>query len=726
MATINSDVVRFSPSGLCDSLDETNTAPGGMAILQNLIPDPTTKNLWACRPAATPLTAGPILPADFNADFNTDFNSLSGGAGPIVVIKAIGNLLYGMRNSITYSGYDEPFIFNLLTNTFVLVNNITSSNLPATQASSGDWAPPTIDTVGVNVIVTHPGFTGSNYIGWFNVSNPNNIFWNAGNLAAPGAVQSLGTITGGSGYTNGTYPLVTFTCASALTLGTLVGGSGYIAGFYYNVPLTGGSGSGAQATVQVAGGAVTVVTITRGGVGYAVNDTLSASNTNLGGTGAGFSIKVATISAGTGMTGYVTVALGAVSSIVILNSGSGYNTTDVVTTAAANIGGTGSGFSAAIALTYYGLITFTSPPSWVSQFAQRAYFGVNPTVGQPSVVFTDVLFLNCSNANQALTFGDSLKLTAAHGLPLNNQNGGVIQSLLVFKSTNNIYQITGDYIGSTLSVNTLNAATGTLSPWSIVDTPRGVAFLAPDGYRVVDFFARISDPIGVAGEGVVYPFLNNLYPSRVASSCNANVMRVNVQPSNVVGTPYQEYWYDISRNLWSGPHTFPAQAITAYNNEFIIVPRAVPAQLFASAVVPNPTTSSIENGAQMQFVFQTAMMADPGALSMMNVADLTVNMALVTGQAQINMALIDQDGSVYNSVSYQVTGAPSKWGAMTWGSPTVWRGASNSLRPRRAAFTAPVVYRRIAVYVSGPCAQGFQIGDIFLRRQILDYTQATL
>jgi len=194
----------------------------------------------------------------------------------------------------------------------------------------------------------------------------------------------------------------------------------------------------------------------------------------------------------------------------------------------------------------------------------------------------------------------------------------------------------------------------------------------------------------------------------------------------VNGTPYQEYWYDISRNVWSGPHTFPAQTLAAYNNAFVIVPRAAPSQLFMSAVVPNPTSSSVENGTQMQFVFQTTMMADPGAFAMMNLADLTVNMALVAGQAQINIAAIDQDGSVYNSVSYQVAGVTSKWGSMTWGSPTVWRGASNSLRPRRAAFTAPIVYRRLAVYVSGPCAQGFQIGDIFLRRQILDYPQATL
>lgn len=81
-----------------------------------------------------------------------------------------------------------------------------------------------------------------------------------------------------------------------LTLGTITPGSGYsAAGTYNNVPLTGGSGSGAQATIVVAGGVVTTVTITRRGRNYTAGNTLSASNANLGGAGSGFSIPVGTI-----------------------------------------------------------------------------------------------------------------------------------------------------------------------------------------------------------------------------------------------------------------------------------------------------------------------------------------------------------------------------------------------------------------------------------------------
>ena len=78
-------------------------------------------------------------------------------------------------------------------------------------------------------------------------------------------------------------------------LGAITGGSAYTAGTYFNVPLTGGTGSGALATITVSGGAVTVVTITNGGLQYTAGGSLSASATNIGGTGSGFSVLINTV-----------------------------------------------------------------------------------------------------------------------------------------------------------------------------------------------------------------------------------------------------------------------------------------------------------------------------------------------------------------------------------------------------------------------------------------------
>lgn len=114
----------------------------------------------------------------------------------------------------------------------------------------------------------------------------NNIFtgWSGG-------VQVIGVDNNGvgSGVSDFTFN------GQVLTLGVIVPGSGYTTGTYSNVALTGGAGTGAKATITVAGGVVTTVTLTQGGVGYAVGNSLTAAASTIGGTGAGFSIPVATI-----------------------------------------------------------------------------------------------------------------------------------------------------------------------------------------------------------------------------------------------------------------------------------------------------------------------------------------------------------------------------------------------------------------------------------------------
>jgi hypothetical protein len=68
-------------------------------------------------------------------------------------------------------------------------------------------------------------------------------------------------------------------------------GSGYTNGTYTNKLLTGGSGTGATATIVVSGGKVTTVTITSHGTGYKTTDILSASLP----VGSGFQLSVTSL-----------------------------------------------------------------------------------------------------------------------------------------------------------------------------------------------------------------------------------------------------------------------------------------------------------------------------------------------------------------------------------------------------------------------------------------------
>lgn len=91
---------------------------------------------------------------------------------------------------------------------------------------------------------------------------------------------------------NVTFAMLTGTTGRILAGSIAAGGTGYVSATYTAVPLTGGMGTGAAATVVVTGGVVTSVTITASGTGYSLNDTISASNTNLGGSGSGFAYAV--------------------------------------------------------------------------------------------------------------------------------------------------------------------------------------------------------------------------------------------------------------------------------------------------------------------------------------------------------------------------------------------------------------------------------------------------
>jgi hypothetical protein len=86
-----------------------------------------------------------------------------------------------------------------------------------------------------------------------------------------------------------------------LTLSPVSTGSGYtpLSGSknYYQVPLTGGSGTGAVANISVVNGHITSAQIVSGGVGYHTGNTLSVNSSDVGGTGSGFSISVLSINA---------------------------------------------------------------------------------------------------------------------------------------------------------------------------------------------------------------------------------------------------------------------------------------------------------------------------------------------------------------------------------------------------------------------------------------------
>jgi hypothetical protein len=126
--------------------------------------------------------------------------------------------------------------------------------------------------------IADPNFLGSNFVDYidtyfvFNQPGTSNLYISLSEVSFQMLTQSsIGTgviSSAGSSYTNGTY---------------------------YGVPMSGGTGIGAMATITVAGAAVTGVTIDNPGQGFAAGQVLTVAASHMGGSGTGFTYTISTM-----------------------------------------------------------------------------------------------------------------------------------------------------------------------------------------------------------------------------------------------------------------------------------------------------------------------------------------------------------------------------------------------------------------------------------------------
>jgi hypothetical protein len=397
------------------------------------------------------------------------------------------------------------------------------------------------------------------------------------------------------------------------------------------------------------------------------------------------------------------------------------------------------GFSG-IGSNFFGLINISNPaaPTWTSancsgnalpdvpvfcaNFYNRAYFGCNPPGGTPAVLASNPLVPGTRTNPYALTFGNNLRLTAAAPLSLTNQLGGQVQALIVFQGSRGCFQITGDFASTTspIAQNALNVATGTDAPNTLVSSPYGLLFVAPDGLRLLDTTAHVSDPIGEAGAGIVTPFANASIPSRMCAACNGTSVRITTQNSALLGAPYQEWVYSLTRKVWFGPNTSTFGLVEAYGSSYVgwIVGKE---NLYRSDIIPTAAATYTEFFAPMQCTYQTALLPERGDMRQCSMVESIFYAGAGATSFTYNISALNQNNTVVDFASIAVGGTETLWDSFTWGvSP--WLGAQQTLAPITVPWTIPIVFDRLTLKITFPAQAGARIADVYMFYQPLGYT----
>lgn len=324
----NGQVVSFYPTGVVDSANETSSFPGSCAALQNVVFDRLNRGAVIARPGVT--------------------QALS-TAGFISASIAVGTRIYGMYAGTLYAGHDQPFCYDTSTSSLVALTGIVtgaSTNLPTSPSTTGAWTPPTMDVVGTKIIVTHPGFSGSNYFGWFDIggfSLSTTGTTTSGNNTLTAVGSTTGVLNGmtvtGTGIPVNTYVLSTTSNTIVLSNNATANGAGV------SITITGGTnaspawGAGNTATNGLPSVPLWVCQFFNRayfGCGNAVYFTDSLNPNNISGTNFAGALTLGDTSNTTGAAGlaFSTSSAGILSSLAVFKANSIYQISGDITGAA--------------------------------------------------------------------------------------------------------------------------------------------------------------------------------------------------------------------------------------------------------------------------------------------------------------------------------------------------------------------------------------------------------
>ncbi|QTD88884.1 hypothetical protein [Burkholderia anthina] len=360
----------------------------------------------------------------------------------------------------------------------------------------------------------------------------------------------------------------------------------------------------------------------------------------------------------------------------------------------------------------------TSVPTAVANFNNRAYFAVG------SVAFySDVLAPTTrTNASQSVTLGDATPITAFAGLPVQTTSGGVVAALLAFKSSQ-IWQVTGDSATNNLGVNYLSLTVGTISPRSVAQSPVGTHFAGSDAPYIVTPFGAVQQlvPDGRTTADVQTPFLNTTQPSRIAAAYSGGVYRACV-PTQLSGqNQTNDYWFDMRRRRWNGPHSFVYDCAAQYGSFFVVSGIGQGAALFLSTTLPTPITSYLDAGSSYPCHMRSSTFPKNNRMTQLQIVESNIELSS-SGAVSTNFSItaLNEKNTTLGATSITKSGGGSVWGGFSWGN-SPWTAIVAIPDTNPIAWPNALVSAKLAIDIFTNSGSPFQIGTFYARYQDTGY-----
>lgn len=396
-----------------------------------------------------------------------------------------------------------------------------------------------------------------------------------------------------------------------------------------------------------------------------------------------------------------------------------------------------AGFSG-VGSNFFGILDVTNPaaPAWsaanttvnvlpavptaVANFNNRAYYVVGNVLYGSDALNPTVI----TNLSSTVTIGDTTPITALNGLPMQTTSSGITANLVIFKA-NQIWALAGDTTTSNLSLNFLSLNVGCPHPRSVVQTVIGTLFISQDAPCVLSVnggVAELKHP-NHGSSDVRIPFQNSTVPSRTTAAFVGNIYRVCVVTIINGITASNDYWFDIRRMRWTGPHSFPYDSAGQYNDTCILSGVGSGAALFNGP--PNDVTTNTtynDNGVAMLTTLVTTSLHDGDVMEFKQTVESSIDVTSGGTSTPFTITAYDDQGTTLGTATVTTPPPASVWGGFNWGDGTLYSTVVSNPRRYDVAWNQPLVWDRMYLTITAPGATDVSIGKFKAKYQHCGYS----